>query len=91
MKYSQYGNQITVHVQKSNFKQHKESGYQIHVSDEGPGISETDLVHLFKPYYRAKNELNPIQGHGLGLNISKRIAVCLGGDLLPNDKYKNGC
>lgn len=42
------------------------------------------MINLFKPYYKAKDpeskKINP-GGYGLGLHISKRIAVNLGGNL----------
>lgn len=47
------------------------------VSDEGSGISDDDLKKIFKPnVYSTAADSN-----GLGLNICKRIAQSLGGDL----------
>lgn len=37
---------------------------QIRVLDEGPGLSDEDLIHLFEPFYTSKP---PGQGTGLGL------------------------
>jgi len=42
----------------------------VEVTDHGIGIPETDLVHLFQPFYRAANT-DEIQGTGLGLAIVK--------------------
>lgn len=42
------------------------------VRDEGIGIPESNLEHLFKVFYRAENALN-VQGTGLGLSIVKEI------------------
>ena len=32
-----------------------------------------------------------MESHGLGLNICKKIAKSLGGDLILNEDYKEGC
>ncbi|MBA4196952.1 MAG: hypothetical protein C0459_05290 [Chitinophaga sp.] len=42
----------------------------VEITDHGIGIPETDLVHLFQPFYRAANT-DEIQGTGLGLAIVK--------------------
>ncbi len=50
----------------------------IRVIDQGPGISQQDLAHIFDPFYTSK----PVgQGTGLGLYISYGLAQDLGGDL----------
>jgi PAS domain S-box-containing protein len=56
------------------------NGIHISVSDQGIGISEEDLAHLFTSFYRAKNAMN-IQGTGMGLHIVKRYLDLLGGDI----------
>lgn len=43
------------------------------VKDYGPGISENDLEHIFKRYYRSKENSYKFQGLGIGLYISKEI------------------
>ncbi len=54
----------------------------IHIDDRGPGISATDLPHLFEPFYRARVSPTAAQpGTGLGLSIASRIARLLGGSL----------
>lgn len=44
------------------------------ISDQGIGISESDLPHLFEKFYKARNENNK-SGTGLGLAIASQIAV----------------
>jgi signal transduction histidine kinase len=41
-----------------------------HVTDQGIGISEADLPHLYKPFYRSKTVKN-VSGSGLGLAVVK--------------------
>ena len=42
--------------------------------DDGPGVSDEDIPHLFDSFYRAdKARTSPEKGSGLGLAIVKRI------------------
>ncbi|MBK9016624.1 MAG: PAS domain-containing sensor histidine kinase [Saprospiraceae bacterium] len=52
----------------------------IEVEDQGIGIPEEDQPHMFERFFRANNVEN-IQGTGLGLNIVKRYLGLLGGDI----------
>lgn len=52
----------------------------ISVRDEGIGISEDDLQHMFTSFYRGKNAIN-IQGTGLGLHIVKRYTDLINGQI----------
>ncbi|MFD2521670.1 HAMP domain-containing sensor histidine kinase [Emticicia soli] len=45
---------------------------EVRFSDQGTGISEDDLQHIFKPFYRSVNT-HDISGHGIGLPLTKRI------------------
>ena len=52
-----------------------EGHFEVIITDEGIGIPEKDIPHLFTSFFRAKNIVNlNIPGNGLGLVISKRIA-----------------
>ncbi len=50
------------------------------IQDEGIGISEKDLKHLFQEFYRAENT-GSIPGTGLGLSIVKRATEAHGGTI----------
>ncbi len=50
----------------------------LRVSDEGIGIPEADLKHLFEPFHRAAN-VGTISGTGLGLTIIKESVELHGG------------
>ncbi|HYF73392.1 MAG TPA: HAMP domain-containing sensor histidine kinase [Nocardioides sp.] len=43
------------------------------VDDEGPGIAETDLPHVFDRFYRSE-ESRSMPGSGLGLSIVRQVA-----------------
>lgn len=51
---------------------------QIIVQDNGKGMSEAELVHIFEPFYTTKD---PGKGTGLGLATSHRIIEQHGGDI----------
>jgi two-component system sensor kinase FixL len=57
-----------------------ESAYRISVADDGIGIPYEDQPHIFEAFFRAHNTIN-IQGTGLGLNIVKRYADMMHGQL----------
>ena len=66
IKYSAEG--TTVHVKTREVGEFVE----ITVQDQGIGMSENDLTHLFGRFYRIKNEATQkIKGSGLGLYLSK--------------------
>jgi signal transduction histidine kinase len=55
---------------------------QIRVHDHGMGIHDSDLPHIFDPFYRSPEVVTArIKGTGLGLSIAKRSAEAFGGTL----------
>ncbi|OFX77502.1 MAG: hypothetical protein A2X12_10695 [Bacteroidetes bacterium GWE2_29_8] len=53
---------------------------QFEINDYGIGISDNDLKRLFEPFFRAENVEN-IQGTGIGLSIIKRCVDVLEGSI----------
>lgn len=51
---------------------------RIFISDNGNGIAQEDIHHIFKRFYRSKHSLD-IQGIGLGLSLTKSIVEGQGG------------
>ncbi len=49
------------------------------ISDRGPGISRTDLAHIFEPFYRGRSGVAQASGSGLGLSIVSWIIKQHGG------------
>lgn len=62
------------------------------IIDQGMGISEKDLPHIFDRFYRADNARtkNGVGGYGLGLSIAKKITESHGGKIEVNSKINNG-
>ena len=58
------------------------------VEDVGPGIPSDTLGMIFKPFGKV-DDLS--EGLGLGLPLAKRHALSLGGDLLYDVDYHDGC
>jgi signal transduction histidine kinase len=52
------------------------------VKDDGPGIPEEDIPHLFEPFFRVdRSRSRKTGGYGLGLSICKRIVEAHGGQI----------
>lgn len=74
IKYSLEGNVVRVYLECAN------SEVILKISDEGIGIPEADLPHLFEPFHRAAN-VGAISGTGLGLVITKEAVDLHGGTI----------
>lgn len=70
------GNEVNV---KINIQKISGDKVSISVEDDGKGISEDDLKHIFKRYYRGTNTRNKTEGSGLGMAIAHDIIKIHGG------------
>ncbi|WKB54014.1 sensor histidine kinase [Eleftheria terrae] len=52
---------------------------RIEVADTGPGLNASQLAHLFEPFNRLGREGGAIEGTGIGLTLSRRLAEQFGG------------
>ena len=59
--------------------------FVIEIEDQGPGVAENAIEHLFTPFFSTKNH-----GTGLGLSISYQILRAHGGVLQHKSAKKNG-
>ena len=83
-KYSDQGT-IILSVEK------KERSYSIKVSDEGIGISEEDLVHIFEEFRQVDGSYaRKVGGTGLGLSITKKFVELLGGNIKVSSQIRAG-
>jgi PAS domain S-box-containing protein len=56
-----------------------ENVVRISVIDDGQGIAEAKQAVIFQPFQRAGQETGPIEGTGIGLVITKRLAEVMQG------------
>ncbi len=84
---SRYGSKIHINVNKKNQK------VIISIDDNGPGIDEKFIKHIFKPFYKIDNSRNLNKsGSGLGLSIAKDLAKKINAKInCSNSKNLNGC
>jgi signal transduction histidine kinase len=74
VKYSPAGGLITINLE---YEAHK---LILRVQDEGIGIPEADIKHLFEPFHRGEN-VDAISGTGLGMVITKHAVELHGGTI----------
>jgi len=73
IKYNRPGGHVTFKVTRDETK------VRILVADDGLGIPEDKRSKIFEPFQRAGQETGPIEGTGIGLAISKRLAELMAG------------
>jgi len=60
------------------------------VSDEGPGIAQGDLPHIFDRFYRAPDMAKHTKGAGLGLYLARSIIEAHGGQIWVEPRSEKG-
>lgn len=79
IKYTEAGGRIDVSIIENELGDGN-SIFQFIVEDNGIGISETFIDHVFEPFERERNTtLSGIHGSGLGLTIAKKVVGTMGG------------
>lgn len=73
------GSRVVLHAEVSA------TSVSVQVSDNGPGIDESDLEQIFTPFFTRKS-----QGTGLGLAVVKTVAKAHQGDVLVNSTKGRG-
>jgi len=96
-------NQILLNLLSNAIKYNRQNGtvtvrgsrrgkhVQIDVADTGAGIPQGRLALLFRPFERLGAEQSGIEGTGLGLALSKRLAEAMNGTLTVDSAIDQGC
>jgi len=89
VKYSEKGHiGLTITVNRRNDKQ---VWLKIAVADTGKGIKQEDQAKLFREFSQIDTKKNQgIEGTGLGLVITKRLCMAMGGDISMESEYGKG-
>jgi two-component system sensor histidine kinase VicK len=85
IKYSKPGGLVSLSASEN------EDSIEIVVSDEGYGISETDLEQVFDKFFRSMDDnIRQQTGHGLGLSLARQIVLMHHGDLTCSSELGKG-
>ncbi len=75
VKYNRPGGRVSVRLEDRG------SRVRVAIADTGPGIAADKLGRLFQPFERLGAEFGPIEGTGIGLALSRRLAELMGATL----------
>jgi signal transduction histidine kinase len=87
IRYVPAGGHVTLSI--SDLSLDGKAGYRLTVSDDGPGIPEPDLPHVFDRFYRA-DPSRTTPGSGLGLAIVREIVALHGGSVGASSRQPHG-
>lgn len=91
IKYTNEGGRINHVVTQLASSDRDKVKLQIVVSDNGIGMSEEFLSHLFEAFSREKSStVSSIQGTGLGMAITKELTELMGGTIDVQSELGNG-
>ena len=64
---------------------------RIRIKDEGPGVPEASLSHLFEPFYRVEESRNQQSGgYGIGMAIAEQAIRAQGGSICASNRQQGG-
>jgi PAS domain S-box-containing protein len=62
----------------------------VEVQDSGPGIPENEIGKLFKHFVQTSSGIGKSSGTGLGLALSRELAILMGGDITVTSEVGKG-
>jgi two-component system, OmpR family, sensor histidine kinase CiaH len=86
IKYGKTGGKVTISNDIT------EKYMKVYIEDDGAGIDEKDLPHIFDRFYRTDKSRSDenVSGYGLGLSIAKRIVELYKGKIMVESKINVG-
>ena len=91
IKYTQSTGTINFIISQYSSSKEGFATYEFRVKDNGMGMSEEFLKHIFDPFEReATSTKSGIQGTGLGMTITKKMVELMGGNISVTSKKGKG-
>lgn len=91
IKYTGAGGMVSMKVIEKGGAPAGYANYEFHIKDNGIGMSEEFVAHIFEPFERERNStISGIQGTGLGMAITKNIVDMMNGTIEVKSKQENG-
>ncbi len=84
VKYSREGSKVFVKAEENG------NDILISVRDEGIGIAQEDLPHIFDGFYRGKSGQAVASGHGIGLAVARQIIEAHQGSITVESELGKG-
>ncbi len=91
VKYTPAGGMITFRIMQHTTFKHGYGDYEFIIKDNGIGMSEEFVQHIFEPFERESTTTRSgIQGTGLGMAITKNIVEMMNGTVTVESKAGKG-
>lgn len=91
VKYTGEGGEISLQLEEISGNHPTYAKYSFVVTDNGMGMEEAFLQHIFEPFTRAEQSVvNRIQGTGLEMAITKSLVDLMGGTIHVESKPGEG-
>jgi signal transduction histidine kinase len=85
LRYTPEGSAIDLTIRR------KDNTVELTVADEGPGIPEGELEHIFDRFWRGeKSRARSTGGAGLGLSIARQLVEAQGGKITAHNRPERG-
>ncbi|PQJ69758.1 two-component sensor histidine kinase [Vibrio jasicida] len=84
LRYTQLNEALRIEVRNSS------EHYQIVITDSGPGIDPSLYQQIFKPFFKANNQVASRKGFGVGLALAKRHIEAVGGKIVAYNAPERG-
>ncbi len=89
VKFSKPGGKVLITLSQRSMGEY--AAYEIHVKDNGIGMSKEFLSRVFEPFERERTStISHTQGTGLGMSITKSLVNLMGGDIQVSSEPDQG-